>query len=135
MPLPFNIEKLRLYVITLLHSYEVAFIRFCVVTLCRIATIADTIARLRRPSVIRPIVIHVMDHVLAVAVMADVAQGSIPHFHAPALAHAPLPQHPRSRLVPANLREGEDPTVVPFDTPRHVLPIRPTLDQGRHESD
>ena len=129
MPLPFNIEKLRLCVITLLHSYEVAFIRFCVVTLCRIATIADTIARLRRPSVIRPVVIHVMDYIPAVAVVADVAQGSIPHLHAPALAHAPLPQHPRSRLVPADLREGEDPTVVPFDTPRAMY-----SPSGRHST-
>lgn len=72
MPLPFNIEKLRLYVITLLHSYEVALMRFCVVTLCRSSTIADTIARLWRPSVIRPVVIHVMDHIPAAAVVADV---------------------------------------------------------------
>ena len=75
MPLLFNIEKLRC----------------CVVTLCRSSTIADKIARLRRPSVIRPVVIHVMDHVPAAAVVADIAQGSIPHLHAPALAHASLP--------------------------------------------
>lgn len=127
-PLPFNIEKLRLCVIMLLHSYEAAFIRCCVVTLCRNSTIADTMARLWRPSVIRPVVIHVMDYIPAVAVVADVAQGSIPHLHAPALTHAPLPQHPRSRLVPADLREGEDPAVVP------LIPQGTYSPSGRHST-
>ena len=126
MPLPFNIEKLHLYVITLLHSYEVAFIRFCVVTLCRIATIADTIARLRRPSVIRPIVIHVMDHVPAVAVMADVAQGSIPHFHAPALAHAPLP-HDRVSCQPTSAKGKILPSY-------HLIPQGMYSPSGRHST-
>ena len=128
VPLPFNIEKLRLCVITLLHSYEVAFIRFCVVTLCCNSTIADTMARLWRPSVIRPIVIHVMDHVPAVAVVADIAQVPSPIFTCQLSHTRPSPStHDRVSCQPTSAKGKILPSY-------HLIPQGTYSPSGRHST-
>lgn len=58
------------------------------------SVVTDTVARLRRPSVIRSVIIWIMNHVPAVAVVADIAQGSVTHLHVPALTHASIPHYP-----------------------------------------
>ena len=77
------------------------------------------------------VVVRVVGHVPAVAVMTNLAGCIVLEDDPPGLTDSIVAESPRAWGIRLDLLKGVDGTVVPLDAPGDVLAVGTALDQGR----